>query len=60
MVDEPIYDFVPGQGWVVSGERKILGKTYDGFPIWIIDRKPKIGELFRAAAKMELWISRLS
>jgi hypothetical protein len=45
---DPIYSFVKGKGWIVGfGDRRILAETHDGVKIWIIDKKPAPGELYR-------------
>jgi hypothetical protein len=50
MVNEPVYNYIKGQGWVPSVYREITCRDQDGFLIRVIWREPEIGEIFFAVS----------
>lgn len=48
MNDEPIYNYVRGQGWVVSGGRQVKFIDIEGKEWYAVDRMPVVGERWDA------------
>ena len=56
---EPVYSYVPGQGWVIVTHPFAYTKTADGVPVRITLRKPNPGEYCDSASKelsLEQWV----